>query len=170
MGSSHIFRLIWTKNLHLVSKKSIEGFDGFELLPKGSKFQQSFKELCDGVNNDSLPRLPLNLNYVIVYILVPSLNLTHQVMRQLIDGNIKIQDALQYMESFESLQMELNRLNNFFETGINQTQIQKCVDRLKCANNMKDCIVQSSAILETARVLELKGDFKSVEIIKEKVI
>ena len=169
MGSSFIFRLIWKKNLHSITKKSIEGLENFELLPEGSKFQQSFKELCDGVSNDSIPQLPLNLNQVIVYILLPSLNLTHQVMRRLIDGNIKIQDALQYMESYESLKMELNRLISFFEVRIGENQIQRCVNRLNCANNMKDCITQSNDILETAQVLDLQGDFRSVEIIRKKV-
>jgi len=172
MASSPILLSIWKKNLvSLLRDSTVSGLRVTINLPEESVFQRCFNMLIgDDIENSLLPKLPMNLNEVIVYLLLPSLNVTSQVMHQLKYGNIRILDALSCMQDCGNLKTELGRLASFFEAEFTDYQIRKCVERLHCARDMKDCIEQSEAILKTADVLKLHGDFLSVETILDKVI
>lgn len=171
MACSTIFLSIWKRNLSsLLRDSSVNGLRITEKLPGENHFQACFEQLVeDNMDNSLLPKPPMNLNQVVVCILLPSLNITRQVMQQLISGNIRILDALTYLQECESLEIELRRMASFFEADITEDKIKKCVERLYCARDMKGCIEQSDAILKTADVLELKGDFESVKTIRDKV-
>ena len=174
MGSSFIFQQLWKSTLNdAASKQQILGFesqstDGNEK----ALFAMSFKVLLAGIIMPDTFALPFSLQQIIVYLLLPTLNRTNDLLVSLCEGTISIGDALKYYEQFQSatsFTKKLAQLKSFFEANVTETSIKKCHQRIKCADIMKDCMEQSSAILETASVLGLSGNFKSVELIKAKV-
>ena len=170
MATSDIFTFVWKKNLiSVLGSHSVTGLDEPNYLFEENFFQSCFAELLGGFGDDiSLPNLPMNLNGVIMYILLPSLSHTQQIMQQLISGDIKVPDALSFVGSC-NLEKDLHKLISFFEFNVYPEDIKMCLQRLNCAKVMKSCMEQSKDILNTAEVLELKGDFKSVKIIGQKV-
>lgn len=170
MVTSNIFKSTWKKNLVLLNgSRTVNGLDDLNYLPDEHFFKKCFDELLGDPGDDfSLPNLPMRLNEVIIYILLPSLNHTQQIMHQLISGNINVRDALSFTESCD-LKQELCRLISFFNYDVDPNQTEKCLVKLHCAKVMKSCREQSKNILNTADVLELEGDFESVKIIRQKV-
>ena len=174
VGSSVIFQQLWKSNLNAAaSKTEVKGFQSQYFNPnEKAVFSISYKLLLAGIIIPDNFLLPFNLQQIIVYLLLPTLNQTYDSLVGLTQGSISIGEALKYFEHFNSatsFTKELTQLKSFFEANVTETSIKKCHQRIKCADIMKDCMEQSSAILETASVLGLSGNFKSVELIKAKV-
>uniref|UniRef100_A0A7M5U071 RZ-type domain-containing protein n=1 Tax=Clytia hemisphaerica TaxID=252671 RepID=A0A7M5U071_9CNID len=173
MASSVIFQQLWKSTLNAAaSKERILGFESqFTDVNEKALFQMSFKVLLSGITIPDNFSLPFNLQQIILYLLLPTLNQTYDLLVDLCGGSISIGEALKYYEQFQSatsFAKELTQLKTFFEADFTERSIKKCHQRIKCADTMKDCVEQSNAILETASVLGLCGNFKSVELIKAK--
>ena len=121
------------------------------------------EEIIDFDTNE----LPLNLSQVISYLILPSLNNAYQIVMRLSTGNISIGESIKYTGFCKA--EELHLLNSFFEANVPGNAITMSFLKLECALNMNKCGQQSDDILQTAEVLNLRGDFLSIEMIKDKV-
>ena len=168
IGSSDLFTYYWRERLysivesqmfHNAGKRKFDQPDGI--------FKDAFEMLAD--EEKIRLKLPLSLSQIVLYLLIPSLEETYQEVMNLISGNVSINNAVKYMELCKDFTKELTQLGSCFDIKISNNDIDSCSQRLECASNMKTCVDQSNAILQTAEVLELDGDFSSIEKIKNKV-
>lgn len=168
LGPSNLLSYYWKRNLMSVATSQT-----IEYIPKGDfehpegVFKKAFDLIAD--DGELELHLPFNLSQVIMYLLIPSLNGTFQAMVKLITGNLNIKEAIEYTNLCKDFKKELNQLGSFFDFNISDSEIRGCSERLECASNMKTCVEQSNAILETANVLGLRGEFSNVKKIKSKV-
>ena len=168
IGQSELFNYYWNQNLLSISSSEfILNLAKGELDHPEGFFKEAFDVFADKEKIEF--RLPLSLSEIVLYLLIPSLNGTYQGMMQLILGHISIHNAANHMDLCKDFKMELFQLGSFFNVKISDKDIEFCSKRLECARNMKTCVEQSNAILQTAEVLELDGDFSSIEQIKNKV-
>ena len=168
MGSSDLLDFYWKQNLNSVGiSQTIQYIakEGFEH-PEGV-FKKAFDMIAD--DGEVELNLPFNLSQVVMYLLIPSLNGTFQVMVKLNTGNLTINEAIKFTKLCKDFTKELNQLGSFFKVNISDAEIRKCSERLGCASNMRTCVEQSNEILETANVLQLCGDFTTIEKIRNKV-
>ncbi|XP_066922902.1 E3 ubiquitin-protein ligase rnf213-alpha-like [Clytia hemisphaerica] len=165
--TSSIFQMKWRQCLTSLAGLKLDGAKIIEKLPPKSLFLNTWDSILGEEIKDDL-RLPFNIKQVIAYIILPSLNLTFNSLKELCGGEIPIPAALNYMKHCTNLVKELDELNLFFEASIPEADIQNCARRIQCANAMSDCVEQSDAILQTASVLGLEGEFNSIKMIRDK--
>lgn len=170
MATSNIFQYAWGKNLiSAFDNRTVDGLDDFNPLLQENFIGKCFEELSGDLGDDFYPpELPMHLNGIIAFILLPSLNHTHRIMHQLISGDIKITDALPFTRLCQ-IEQELEKLNSFFKDSFNANEINECADKLRCVSDMKSCTEQSFAIKKSALALDLRGDFNSILKITRKV-
>ena len=176
MITSDIFKYVWQKNLaSVLDSHNLNGLhsDPVSFISNENVFKKCFDELLGSQIDEyfSLPELPMRINEILVYILLPSLNHSLMIMHQFISGDITIKDALSFTQNPSCrIKEELVKLSSFFEvTFIDSDQIERCSNRLRCVSDMKSCRQQSVAILKTAKALDLQGDFDNVTAITGKV-
>ena len=167
MKSSSLLDVCWKEILYSLHSGDSIYNDQSENLSDPSVFKQAFESIEEGLLDMDIDELPLNLSQVISYLILPSLNNAYQIMVKLSKGNISIGESLKYTEFCKA--EELHQLNSFFEANVPVDAIKMSFERLECASNMKKCDQQSDAILQTAKVLNLGGDFLSIQKIKNKV-
>lgn len=168
MKSSNLLEVCWTENLHAMSSNNEILYEQSESHPKyPTIFKQVIESIEEGLLNLDMDGLPFNISQVISYLILPALNNAYQIMMRLSTGNISIGESIKYTEFCKA--EELYRLNSFFEANVPEDAIKMSFQKLECALNMKKCGEQSDDILQTAKVLNLCGDFLSIETIKDKV-
>ena len=170
INTSNLFKVCWNENLQSMYSDIDILYEQSESHPKHpTTFKQAIESVEEGLVNFEMDEFPLNFNLsqVLTYLILPSLNNAYQVMMRLSTGNISISESIMYTEFCKA--EELHQLNSFFEANVSEEAIKKSFLKLECALNMNKCGQQSDAILQTAEVLNLRGDFLSIEMIKEKV-